>query len=37
MEDSEILELYFARDERAIRETSDKYSAYLRKIAWNIR
>ena len=36
MEDSEILELYFARDERAIRETSEKYSAYLRKIAWNI-
>ncbi len=36
MEDSEIIELYFARDEQAIRETSDKYSAYLQKIAKNI-
>ncbi len=36
MEDSEILGLYFSRDERAIEETQNKYSAYLRKIAWNI-
>ena len=36
MEDSEILGLYFARDERAIEETQRKYSGYLLKIAWNI-
>ncbi len=36
MDDSEIIQLYFARDERAIRETADKYSAYLLKVAWNI-
>ena len=36
MDDSRIIELYEARDERAIRETSDKYGAYIRKIAGNI-
>ena len=36
MDDSRIIELYEARDEQAIRETSDKYGAYIRKIAGNI-
>ena len=36
MEDREIIDLYFSRDERAIRETEIKYASYLRKIAWNI-
>lgn len=36
MEDSEIIELYFARSEAGIGETGRKYGAYLRKIAYNI-
>lgn len=36
MEDSEIIELYWRRDERAIWETRQKYGAYLAKIAHNI-
>ena len=36
MEDREIIHLYLARDERAIEETQNKYSSYLRKIAWTI-
>ncbi|MBQ8720465.1 MAG: sigma-70 family RNA polymerase sigma factor [Clostridia bacterium] len=36
MQDSEIIELYFARDERAITETSDKYGTYCTRIALNI-
>jgi RNA polymerase sigma-70 factor (ECF subfamily) len=35
-EDCEIVELYWQRDESAIRETERKYSAYLSKIARNI-
>ena len=36
MEDTEIVELYWARQEQALTETEKKYSAYLTKIAWNI-
>ncbi len=36
MQDSEIIELYFARDERAIKETADKYGGYCTKIAINL-
>lgn len=36
MEDSEIVALYWRRDEAAIRETRRKYSRYLAKIARNI-
>ena len=36
MQDTEIIELYIQRDERAIGETSAKYGAYCRKIAFNI-
>ena len=36
MEDSQIVELYWARSEQAIAETSDKYGSYLRSISWNI-
>lgn len=36
MEDSEIVELYFRRDERAIAETAAKYGAFCRGIAFNI-
>ncbi len=36
MDDSKIVELYFARDMRAIEETSLKYNAYCRAIAVNI-
>ncbi len=36
MEDEEIVELYWKRDESAIRETKMKYSHYLTKIAYNI-
>ncbi len=36
MEDSEIIELYFRRDERAISETAAKYGAFCRGIALNI-
>ena len=36
MQDSEIVALYFARDEAAIMATQDKYGAYLFKIAHNI-
>lgn len=36
MEDNHIIELFFKRDEQAIRETSNKYGVYLRKIADNI-
>lgn len=34
--DEEIVELYWSRDENAIRETERKYGAYCKKIAWNI-
>ncbi len=36
MDDKRIIELYFARDEKAIEETSAKYGALCRKIAMNI-
>lgn len=36
MEDSEIIELYWRRDQSAIAETSSKYGGFLRNIAWNI-
>lgn len=36
MDDSEIVELYWARDEAAIMETDKKYGAYCHKIAMNI-
>lgn len=36
MEDSEIVDLYWDRDEAAIAHTQDKYDRYLTKIAWNI-
>lgn len=36
MEDREIVGLYFARDESAIRETDAKYGAFCRHIARNI-
>ncbi len=36
MEDTKIIELYFARDEIAILETSKKYGRYCTKIAENI-
>ena len=36
MEDETILDLYFAREERAIAETGKKYGGYCRAIAMNI-
>ncbi|MWV45686.1 sigma-70 family RNA polymerase sigma factor [Paenibacillus sp. HJL G12] len=36
MEDREIIQLYFARNERAIEETSKKYRHYCTRIAHNI-
>ena len=36
MEDTAIIDLYFAREERAISETGRKYGAYCRAIAFNI-
>ena len=36
MEDETILDLYFAREERAIAETGKKYGGYCRAIAHNI-
>lgn len=36
MEDNEIVELFWRRDERAITETSRKYEAYCMKISMNI-
>ncbi len=36
MQDERIIELYFARDEQAIKETDAKYGAYCFKIANNI-
>ena len=36
MEDETILDLYFAREERAIAETGKKYGGYCRSIAFNI-
>ena len=36
MEDNEIIELYWKRDEVAIQETDKKYGKYCSKIAYNI-
>lgn len=36
MQDSQIIELYFRRSERAIEETASKYGSYLSSIAYNI-
>ena len=36
MDDSQIIELYFARDERAIGETATKYGSYCHSIAYRI-
>ena len=36
MEDLQIVNLYWNRDERAIRETGKKYGAYCHSIAFNI-
>ena len=36
MEDEMIIDLYFAREERAISETGKKYGSYCRSIAFNI-
>lgn len=36
MEDSQIVNLYFARDEQAIQETDSRYGGYCYSIAYNI-
>ncbi|MGN0298854.1 MAG: RNA polymerase sigma factor [Lachnospiraceae bacterium] len=36
MEDKEIVELYWQRNEQAIQETADKYETYCMKISMNI-
>ena len=36
MEDSKIIDLYWARKEQALEETDAKYGNYCRTIAWNI-
>ncbi len=36
MEDKQIVELYWQREEAAIRETEQKYGKYLTQIAYNI-
>ena len=36
MRDEEIIELYFARNEKAVDETQKKYGKYLNTIAYNV-
>ena len=36
LSDEQIIDLYFAREERAIDETDKKYSEYLHTVAYNI-
>ena len=36
MEDSQILDLYWKRDQQAISETAGKYGSFLWTISWNI-
>ena len=36
MQDGQIVELYFERDEDALKETEAKYGRYLYKIAFGI-
>jgi RNA polymerase sigma-70 factor (ECF subfamily) len=36
MDDNRIVELYWERNESAIRETDNRYGRYLWKIAYNV-
>ena len=36
MNDMEIIEMYFRRDENAIRQTEIKYGLFCRSLAYNI-
>lgn len=36
MQDTAIIDLYFARNEQAIAETQAAYGSYCRSIAWNV-
>ena len=36
MNDMEIIEMYFRRDENAIRQTEIKYGVFCRSLAYNI-
>ena len=36
MDDNAIIALYWAREERALEETSSKYGSFCRNIAYNI-
>lgn len=36
MDDSGIIDLYWARDQRAVAETAQKYGAFLHSVSWNI-
>ena len=36
MEDTQIIDLFWKREERAVTELSNKYSGYCYKIAWNL-
>ena len=36
VEDGQIIELYWVRDQRAIQETDGKYGRLLHQIAWNL-
>ena len=36
MEDEKIVELYWQRDENAIRQTEQKFGGYCRTVAWHI-
>lgn len=36
MQDQQIVDLYWERNEEAIRQTEEKYGPYLSKVAYNI-
>lgn len=36
MKDADIVDLYWSRDERAVRETQERYGSYCYSIAWHI-
>lgn len=36
MTDQQLIDLYFARDERAVEETKEKYGAWCAAIAWRL-
>ena len=36
MEDTQIIGLYWDRDQRAVEETAGKYGSFLLRLAWNI-